>query len=149
MRSARILAALFLALSFAMPAHAGEGGDGDGKDKDSKKPKHKLTQSDSYLEVEPIYTSILDRDRPVGMLMLGIGLDVPDAKLRGEAEHAMPVLYDAFVRNMMAFATTAVRADRQPDVAMIATRLQGCADRALGRKGAKVLLAQVALRITK
>jgi hypothetical protein len=81
--------------------------------------------------------------------MLGIGLDVPDAKLRGEAEHAMPVLYDAFVRNMMAFATTAVRADRQPDVTIIADRLQGCADRALGRKGARVLLAQVAMRITK
>ncbi|MBF2967836.1 hypothetical protein HKW82_40015, partial [Pseudomonas aeruginosa] len=78
-----------------------------------------------------------------------IGLDVPDAKLRGEAEHSMPVLYDAFLRNMMSFATTAVRADRQPDVTIIADRLQGCADRALGRKGAKVLLAQVAMRITK
>ena len=148
MRSARILAALALALSFALPAHADDGGDGDGKDKD-KKPKHKLTQSESYLEVEPMYATILDGDRPVGMLMLGIGLDVPDAKLRGEAEHAMPVLYDAFVRNMMSFATTAVRPDRQPDVALIATRLQGCADRALGRKGAKVLLAQVAMRISK
>ncbi|MBL6851954.1 MAG: hypothetical protein ISS15_18435 [Alphaproteobacteria bacterium] len=146
MRSARVLAALCLALSFAMPAHAGEG---DGNDKSNKKPKHKLTQSESYLEVDPLYATILDGDRPVGMLMLGIGLDVPDAKLRGEAEHSMPVLYDAFLRNMMSFATTAVRADRQPDVTIIADRLQGCADRALGRKGAKVLLAQVAMRITK
>jgi len=149
MRSTRFLAALALALSFAMPAHAGEGGEGDGKDKDSKKPKHKLTQSESYVEVEPMYATILDGDRPVGMLMLGIGLDVPDAKLRGEAQHAMPVLYDAFLRNLMNFATTTVRADRQPDVAVIANRLQGCADRALGRKGAKVLLAQVAMRISK
>ena len=35
------------------------------------------------------------------------------------------------------------------DVVEIADRLQGVADRALGRKGAKVLLAQVAMRITK
>jgi flagellar basal body-associated protein FliL len=149
MRSVRTLAVLALALAtaLALPARADDGGDGG--DGGSKKPKHKLTNSDSYLEVEAIYTSILDGDRPVGMLMLGIGLDVPDAKLRGEADHAMPVLRDAFVRNMMSFTTTAVRSDRQPDVSVIANRLQAVADRALGRKGAKVLLAQVAMRITK
>ena len=144
MRSARILAPLLLSLALAVPAHADDGGDGGGK-----KAKHKLTQSDSYLEVDPLYTTILDGDRPIGMLMLGIGLDIPDSKLRGEAEHAMPVLYDAFLRNIMSFTTTAVRPERQPDVAAIADRLQGVADRALGRKGAKVLLAQVAMRISK
>jgi len=140
MRSPRVLAFLLLGLALAMPAHADDG---------PKKAKHKLTQSDSYLEVEPLYATILDGDRPIGMLMLGIGLDVPDSKLRGEAEHAMPVLYDAFLRNIMSFTTTSVRPERQPDVAAIADRLQGVADRALGRKGAKVLLAQIALRISK
>ena len=120
MRSARLLAALALALSFAMPAHADDGG--DGKD---KKPKHKLTQSESYLEVEPMYATILDGDRPVGMLMIGVGLDIPDAKLRGEAEHALPVLRDAYLRSLMSFTATAVRTDAQPDVTMIADRLQG------------------------
>jgi hypothetical protein len=81
--------------------------------------------------------------------MVGIGIDVPDETLRGEAEHALPVLRDAFVRNLMAFAATQVRTWRQPDVAVIAERLQGVADRALGRKGAKVLLAQVAMRLTR
>ena len=118
MRSARVLAMLFLGLLLAVPAHAEDGPDGGG----SKKAKHKLTQSDSYLEVEPFYTTILDGDRPIGMLMLGIGLDIPDAKLRGEAQHAMPVLYDAFLRNIMSFTTTAVRAERQPDVAAIAAK---------------------------
>ena len=37
---------------------------------------------------------------------------------------------------------------RKPDVTVIADRLQGVADRALGRKGARVLLAQVAMRLT-
>jgi hypothetical protein len=61
----------------------------------------------------------------------------------------MPVLRDAFVRNLMNFGTTAVRAERQPDVTVIADRLQGVTDRALGRKGAKLLLAQIAMRISK
>jgi hypothetical protein len=59
------------------------------------------------------------------------------------------VLRDAYVRNLMAFTATAVRTDAQPDVALIADRLQKITDRALGKKGAKVLLAQVAIRVSR
>lgn len=146
MRSLPFVAVLVVAAALAAPARADDakasGGDG-------KAPKHKVTQSDSYLMIDPMYCAIMDGDRPIGMLMVGIGLDIPDARLRGEADHAMPVLRDAFVRNLLSFSTTAVRAWRQPDVTEIADRLQRVADRALGRKGAKVLLAQVAMRITK
>ena len=145
MRSRPVLAALLLAAALAAPARADDDPAGDG----GKAPKHKVTQSDSYLMIDPMYSAILDGDRPVGMLMIGIGLDIPDPKLRAEAVHALPVLRDAFVRNLLSFSATAVRAWRQPDVNVIADRLQGVADRALGRKGAKVLLAQVAMRITK
>jgi flagellar basal body-associated protein FliL len=144
MRSAPLLAVLILAAALAAPARADDG-DADG----GKAPKHKVTQSDSYVMIDPMYSAILDGDRPVGMLEVGIGLDIPDEKLRGEALHAMPVLRDAFVRNLLNFSTTSVRAWRQPDVVEIASRLQAVADRALGRKGARVLLAQVAMRITK
>jgi flagellar basal body-associated protein FliL len=144
MRSSPVLAALLLAALLAAPARAGDGASDGGK-----APKHKVTQSESYLMIDPMYSAILDGDRPVGLLMIGVGLDIPDAKLRGEAEHAMPVLRDAFVRNMLNYSTTSVRPWRQPDVVQIADRLQGVADRALGRKGAKVLLAQVAIRVTK
>jgi hypothetical protein len=144
MRFIHLVAALSLAVALAAPARADDGG-GDG----GKAPKHKTTQSESYLMIEPMYSAILDGDRPVGMLMIGVGLDIPDARLRGEATHAMPVLRDAYVRSLLNFSTTSVRAERQPDVAAIAARLQGVTDRALGRKGARLLLAQVAMRITK
>ena len=129
-------------LGLVAPARADDGDDG-------KPAKHKVTQAVSYLMIDPMYSAILEDDRPVGMLMIGVGLDIPDAKLRAEALHAMPVLRDAYVRNLMNFSTTAVRASRQPDVAAIAGRLQAVTDRALGRKGARLLLAQVAMRITK
>ena len=128
-----------LAALAVMPARA---------DDDKKAAVHKVTQSKSYLMVDPIYATIVSNDRPAGLLMIGVGIDVPDETLRAEADHAMPVLRDAYVRNMMAFAATQVRTWRQPDVALIAQRLQGVTDRALGRKGARVLLAQVAMRLT-
>jgi hypothetical protein len=146
MRSAAHLAALSLALALAVPARAD---DGDGGDGGAKAPKHKLTQAESYVMVDPMYTTILDGERPIGMLMVGIGIDIPDPKLRAEAVHALPVLRDAYVRNLFNFSTTAVRPSAQPDVAAIADRLQAVTDRALGRKGAKVLLAQIAMRIAK
>ncbi len=139
MRSKCRALVLALAALAVMPARA---------DDDKKAAVHKVTQSKSYLMIDPIYATIVSNDRPAGLLMIGVGIDVPDEVLRTEADHAMPVLRDAYVRNMMAFAATQVRTWRQPDVALIAQRLQTVTDRALGRKGARVLLAQVAMRLT-
>jgi len=98
--------------------------------------------------VDPIYTTIVSDNRAGGMLMIGMGLDVPDPALRDEVTRSLPVLRDAYVRNLMAFTSSSVRTDAQPDVGMIADRLQDVTDRALKKKGVKVLLAQVALRVT-
>jgi flagellar basal body-associated protein FliL len=117
--------------------------------KDKKAAVHRITQSESYLTVDPLYTSIIDGSRPLGLLMLGIGLDVPDAELRDKIDRDMPQLRDAYVRSLMTYSATSVRSWRQPDVAAIADRLQGVTDRVLGKKGARVLLAQVVIRLNK
>jgi flagellar basal body-associated protein FliL len=83
------------------------------------------------------------------MLMVGVGIDVPDEALREVATRSMPVLRDAYVRSLMAFTATTVRTNAQPDVTQLANRLQNVTDRALGKKGAKILLAQVAIRVTR
>jgi flagellar basal body-associated protein FliL len=146
MRPAPISAALLAALVAAPPlafsgARAAEEGE------KGKAPEHKVTQSKSYTSVDPIYTTIVADNRVAGMLMIGIGLDVPDEKLHAEVDRAMPVLRDAYVRNLMAFTANAVRPDEQPDVTLIADRLQAVTDRALRRKGARILLAQVAIQV--
>ena len=112
-----------------------------------KAPTHKITQSQSFVMIEPFYATIYDSGRPVGMLMVAFGLDIPDATLRSQAETGMPLLRDYYLRNLSSFGATAVRPWQQPDVTMIAGRLQRVTDRALHRPGAKVLLAQVAIRV--
>lgn len=116
--------------------------------KAQKAPEHKTTQSKSYVMVDPIYTTIVADNRAAGMLMVGAGLDVPDDALRDEVNRSLPVLRDAYIRNLMTFTANMVRTDSQPDVGLIADRLQAVTDRALRKKGAKVLLAQVAIRVT-
>lgn len=135
---------VWLCLLTLLPLAAGAAEDGG----DKKSSEHKLTQSVSYLPLDPIYTTIVDDNRAQGMLMVGVGLDVPDERLREVATRSMPVLRDAYVRNLMAFTAT-VRTDAQPDVSQLATRLQTVTDRALGKTGAKILLAQVAIRVNR
>jgi len=134
MRSAIVFAALLTSL------WTGTAGAGD------KAPTHKMTQAASFLMVEPFYTTVFEDDRAVGMLMVGFGLDIPDPALRADAEAGMPLLRDYYLRNLSSFSANAVRLSEQPDVNEIAARLQRVTDRALHRKGARVLLAQVALR---
>lgn len=115
--------------------------------KAQKAPEHKTTQSTSYIQLDPIYTTIVADNRPAGMLMVGAGLDVPNSALRDEVTRSLPVLRDAYIRNLMTFTANVVRTDAQPDVVTIADRLQAVTNRALGKKGAKVLLAGVAIRV--
>lgn len=142
MRRQDTAALLLAALLAAAPARAQDAA------KTDKAPEHKDTQSKSYVLLDPIYTTIVADDRAAGLLMVSAGLDVPDPALRDAVDRAMPVLRDAYVRNLMAFTANAVHTDAQPDAGVIADRLQGVTDRALKRKGAKVLLAQVAIRVT-
>ncbi|HXJ01903.1 MAG TPA: hypothetical protein VNH44_11810 [Micropepsaceae bacterium] len=111
--------------------------------------QHKTTQSESYISIDPIYASILDGMRPRGLLMVEIGLDVPDAKLRERVNQNLPTLRDAYVQNLLTYAATAVRPWRQPNVEDIASRMQTVTNRVIGRDGAKVLMAQTAIRITR
>jgi flagellar basal body-associated protein FliL len=142
----RLIPALILlaaALAVGLPALGQEDGP-----KKQKAPEHKTTQSESYISLDPIYTTIVSDNRPAGMLMVTAGLDVPDAALRDEVNRSLPVLRDAYVRNLMTFTANIVRTDEQPDVSLIADRLQAVTERALKKKGARILLAQVAIRVT-
>lgn len=133
---------LFAALAIS-PVRAADSGA-----KAQKAPEQKTTQSKSYIMVDPIYTTIVTDNRASGMLMVGAGIDVPDEKMRAVVTRSLPVLRDAYIRNLMAFTANVVRTDTQPDVGTIADRLQAVTDRALKKKGARILLAQVAIRVT-
>jgi hypothetical protein len=134
----------------AVPAVAAEHGEAKkpegGEKKKQKAPEHKSTSSDTWLPMDDFYTTIVGDNRATGMLMVRAGLDIPDHGLYANAERAMPVLRDAYLRSLMAYTATNVRLDNQPDITAIATRLQSITDRALNKKGARVLLQQVALR---
>jgi flagellar basal body-associated protein FliL len=111
--------------------------------------QRKTTQSESFVAIDPMYATILEGNKPRGLLMIELGLDVPDGAMRARVSHALPTLRDAYVRSLMAYGATAVRAWRQPSVDDIADRMQAITDRVIGGPGAKVLMAQTAIRVTR
>ena len=111
--------------------------------------QRKTTQSESFIAIDPLYASIIDGGRSRGLLLVEIGLDVPDENLRGKVNLALPVLRDAYVRSLLSYASTAVRPNRQPNIDDIAGRLQTITDRVMGRAGAQVLMAQLAIRLVR
>src|SRR6266566_9415634 len=114
----------------------------------SPSAQHKTTQSESYVIIEPLYASILDGARSHGLLLVELGLDVPDEKLRDKVNQSLPTLRDAYVRSLLTYAATSVRAWRQPSVEDIAKRMQIITDRVMGEPGAHVLMAQTAIRLS-
>lgn len=122
-------------------------GEEAGKKSKDKEKARVISTSPSYIGLDPIYTTILDGDVVVGTLMLGIGLDVPDQRLHDEIVQTMPRLRDLYLRSMLAYTSTGVRTWRQPDAEEIAARLQAATERHYKRKGVKVLLAQLAMRL--
>lgn len=111
--------------------------------------QRKTTQSESYIALDPIYATILEGSKPRGLLMVEFGLDIPDETLRARVGHGMPALRDAYVRSLAAYGATAVRPWRQPSVGDIADRMQAVTDRFIGEAGARVLMAQTAIRVTR
>jgi flagellar basal body-associated protein FliL len=116
---------------------------------DSAPAQRKTTQSESYIPFDPIYASIIDGLRPRGLLLVEMGLDVPDEKLRQSVTLALPLLRDAYVRSLLTYASTAVRPYRQPDIDDVSNRIQTITDKIMGREGARVLMAQLAIRLIR
>ena len=111
--------------------------------------QQRATQSETYVVIDPIYASILEGMVPRGLLLVELGLDVPDPGLRAQVIHALPVLRDAYVRAMLIYGANSVRVWRQPSIDDISNRLQAITDQVMGVNGAQVLMLQTAIRLSR
>jgi len=87
-------------------------------------PVHKVTQSDSYVMMDPLYATVIDASRPCGMLMVAFGLDIPDADLRAKAERILPVLRDRYVRSLIGSTAEAEDLAQEAFLRLYASLLQ-------------------------
>lgn len=115
--------------ALAAPARAGGGGGGG-------------SAPDSYSRFATLTASIVRRDGRRGVLSVEAGIDVPDAALRTRATQAEPRLRAAYAQTLQAFGES-LSPGRPPDCDRLSRELQAATDRALGRRGAHLLLGTV------
>lgn len=124
--SLTVLSLLAAASLAAPPAFAGHG-------KEEKKAPP------TYLALQPLTATAIRRDGRRGVLTLEVGVEAKDPKLMEFTQQSEPRLRAAFVQTLMTY-TAGMPRGAPPDLNYLGVKLQEAADKALGRKGTKVLL---------
>ncbi|MFN3512616.1 MAG: Tat pathway signal protein [Phenylobacterium sp.] len=93
----------------------------------------------SYLPIQTLAATVTRSDGRRGVLTLDVGLDIPDAKLRREAELVVPRLRAGLAQVLQTYAG-GISPTTPPNADFVARELQREADRVLGRPGARLLL---------
>ncbi len=117
-------------LALAMPVLAAE------------KTDKKKGGGETFIQLPTLTATIIRSGGGRGVMTVEIGVDVPDAGLRKRAQASVPLLRDAYLRTMLAYAPS-IGPGGTPNPDYMSTQLQGATDRTLGRPGARVLLGSI------
>ena len=97
---------------------------------------------DTFIQLPTLTATIFRADGRRGVLTVDIGLDIADGGLRQRANQSIPLLRDAYTRQLLTYAPSiAPGAPPNPDT--IGAALQRATDQTLGRPGAKLLLGTI------
>jgi hypothetical protein len=96
---------------------------------------------ESFIQL-PTLTATILRDDGRGVLTVDIGLDIADGGLRQRATQSIPLLIDAYTRQMLIYAPS-IPPGAPPNPDVISAELQRATDQTLGRPGAKLLLGTI------
>lgn len=108
--------------------------------------QQRLTSAESYIPMPTLSAGLIQRYASSGAIIVDMGIDVPDAALRGRAQANAPRLRDALRTALATYASTYYRDRTAPDPNTVARLMQSAVDRTLGAPGARVLLANVLIQ---
>ncbi len=132
-----------IAFSFASAAHAAGGGEKSKSTVDAETIQKRGTASKLYVAAAPVSATLTNGMRPTGLLQVDGGFEIPDEKLRTKASAMAPVLRDAMREALTRYVAVFQRPGAVPDADRIKSMLQDSVDKALGQKGARLVLMSV------
>ncbi len=103
-------------------------------------------KNDTFMSVAPLQVAVIRKGRPRGVLMVDIGLEVPDKDLRARVRSGLPRLRDHMLRSLSLYAAHAIDFHHTVNVARLAGRLQTIADAYADGDTIRVLLVNVTLQ---
>jgi hypothetical protein len=96
----------------------------------------------SYLQVQTLSATLTRANGRRGVLTVEVGLDVPDTNLRTFADQALPRLRAGYIQVVQSYAS-GLTPNAPPNADFLARELQRETDRALGKKGARLLVGTI------
>lgn len=108
----------------------------------AEKTEKKKGGGETFIQIPTLTATVMRADRGRGVMTVEVGIDVPDGGLRKRAQESIPLLRDAFVQAMLAYAPT-LSPGAPPNPDTISSLLQRATDRTLGRSGAKLLIGSI------
>jgi flagellar basal body-associated protein FliL len=125
----------------AMPAAAAGGGSAPQQAPATR--QERLTSAESFVPMPTLSAGVLQRNASHGVIVVDMGLDIPDADLRRRAVLNAPRLRDALRTALATYASTYYRDRTAPRPDELTRQLQLAVNRVLGAEGARVLLANI------
>jgi flagellar basal body-associated protein FliL len=133
--------AFALLAATAMPAAAAGGGGAPQQAPATR--QERLTSAESFVPMPTLSAGVLQRNASHGVIVVDMGLDIPDADLRRRAVLNAPRLRDALRTALATYASTYYRDRTAPRPDELTRQLQLAVNRVLGAEGARVLLANI------
>ena len=108
----------------------------------AEKEEKKKGGGENFVQLPTLTATVLRPDGVRGVMTVAVGIDIPDPVLRKRAQASIPLLRDAFLREMLTYAPT-LGPGGAPNPDIISIQLQRACDRTLGRPGGRVLLGTI------
>jgi flagellar basal body-associated protein FliL len=143
MRISAPLFAIALFAALAAPAAAAGSGAASSQQQAPAARQDRLTSAETYLPLPTLSAGVLQRNANRGVLVVDMGLDIPDADLRRRAQLNAPRLRDALRTALATYASTFYRDRTAPDPTELTRQFQLAIDRTLQAEGARVLLVNI------
>ena len=101
--------------------------------KEEKQPKAQKVEDTITIDMDPLVTTIFQENRVAAMVQIALKLETQGDKRAERIKYLLPVINDAFLRDMHSFMPRLLKAEERIDPEIIRQRLQLIGDKVAGK----------------
>jgi flagellar basal body-associated protein FliL len=100
---------------------------------EEKQPKAQKTEEFIAIDIGPLVTTIFQENRVAALVQIELKLETQGEKSAERIRYLLPVINDAFLKDMHAFMPRLLKAEERIDAEIIRQRLQLIGDKVAGK----------------
>lgn len=101
--------------------------------KEEKQPKAQKIEETITIDMDPLITTIFQENRVAALVQIELKLETQGDKRAERIKYLLPVINDAFLKDMHSFMPRLLKAEERVDAEIIRQRLQLIGDKVAGK----------------